>query len=553
LPLLDKRRFWFHCSLLALGPFLFALVFPPFECAFLLPLAIVPYTIVALTRLSKKMLFLTYLSAVLFFVVNIAWLRFFSLSALLGTGCLVLLSLYCALYLFAYVWLLGRLGRRYPRLVFLLAPTLWIALEYLRGIVLGGFPWLFLAYPLYRVPLLIQICDLFGTYGLSFLLALANVIIVVIALKLIEPGRSPVIPWRTIARAASVLALLLAVTLAYGFFRLRQSDLKEGPTIAVVQPNIPQTVETPLPPWSEILYTLVALTVENVPQDVDLIAWPEGMLPLYAHEVYEAARSSDRMRYFDRPHLQDQAILLDALKRLAASKHSNLLAGFMRMREVAGARRHHNSAVFVARDGAFGDIYDKTHLVFAGEFVPLRYTIKGLDDFIKAAGGPVADLTPGDFSKQKPFELDGARFGVIICYEFADAGLVRAWTREGADFLVNITNEAWFRSSNELQESLAICVFRCVENRIALARAANTGVSAFIDPQGRIQDVLRDPWGRSAEVQGVLTGTLMLDDRRTLYTTLGDVLPMGAVIVVALVFLISVLRRPRPPRRADEM
>jgi apolipoprotein N-acyltransferase len=206
--------------------------------------------------------------------------------------------------------------------------------------------------------------------------------------------------------------------------------------------------------------------------------------------------------------------------------------------------------------------YSKVHLVPFGEYVPFKQSWPWLYGLLHGLSPYEHDynLTPGA-ADQEPFVLrygDGreARFQVPICYEDATADRVREMVRSGdparpkaVDFLVNISNDGWFNGSVELDQHLNLCVFRAVENRVPIVRSVNTGISAIIDSEGRIQAVVeRD--GRRRNVTGEIVGRLALDDRAAPYTRIGDALALGCLAAAALLLAAALLVDLRNRRAA---
>jgi apolipoprotein N-acyltransferase len=179
---------------------------------------------------------------------------------------------------------------------------------------------------------------------------------------------------------------------------------------------------------------------------------------------------------------------------------------------------YYNSAFLIGADGQIQGRYDKIHLVAFGEYLPLRPFLGWINNFIR-----LDDFTSG--RTYKIFSVAGGqkKFGALICFEDTLGYLRRNFALNGAEFFVNMTNDAWFKDTKAPFLHLQAAVFGCVENRRSLVRAANTGVSALIDPQGRIMRVLHDEHGKNAFVQGVTWGVLPINQDRTFYTKYGDV------------------------------
>lgn len=366
---------------------------------------------------------------------------------ILAIPCPALLGLYMGLYPAAFGFVL-RLGKGLPWPLFgLLAACLWAALELARGVLFTGFPWLVLASAFSPWPEAVQSASLIGAYGLSGLLAGAAV--------LLTMGRLFSAP-----RLAGLC--LLALVALHGTWQLEQPVEHDGTlSVSLVQGNIDQTLK-----WDEAFqegtverYTSMSRAgIEaNAP---DLIVWPETAMPFY---FQEPSVLSGRVRAFAR----DNGVLV--------------LTGSPAYRPDYQTQRMvlYNRAYLVGPGGIEG-YYDKEHLVPFGEYVPLENVLFFLDKLVQGVG----DFEAG--KDQNPLTADGFNAGVLICYETIFPELAQARVASGADLLLNISNDAWFGRSSAPLQHLHLSALRAVEQRRSIARATNTGVSAFIDPRGRI-------------------------------------------------------------------
>jgi apolipoprotein N-acyltransferase len=393
---------------------------------------------------------------------------------------LVLLALAAYLALFwggvagGVAWLGGRHG---PRALWL-APALWVTAELLRGQLLSGFPWGLLGYVPSRRLLVIQVAAWTGVYGVSALLVLVNTALAWVALE--RRGR---------AAAAAGLVALAAVggTLLVGRAHLPGGTAPTVP-VAVVQGNIAQAVKWDAAFKGETLRVYGELTRAAAPGS-RLVLWPEAAVPAYVR--FEPGA----MRW-----------LID----LATSVGVPLLVGVPDAEIEGRATRYLNSAFLVDSAGVRAR-YDKIHLVPFGEYVPL----KRLLFFVEAMAAEIGDFTPG--RRVTIFPLEGTPFGTVICYEVIFPDLFRRFVAEGATFMTNITNDAWFGDSGGPLQHLAMVPLRAVENRVAIVRAANTGVSALVLPSGEIRTML--PLG----ARGTFRGEVPLRRGQTFYARFGDV------------------------------
>jgi apolipoprotein N-acyltransferase len=272
--------------------------------------------------------------------------------------------------------------------------------------------------------------------------------------------------------------------------------------VAVVQGNIPQAVKWDAAFKAETLSIYGQLTRAAAP-GTELVVWPEAAMPAYVRFEPGALRW---------------------LTDLAADVRVPLLVGVPDAEQDGRRVRYLNSAFLVESTGLRGR-YDKMHLVPFGEYVPL----KRLLFFVEAIAAEIGDFTPG--RQVAIFPLEGAPFGTVICYEVIFPDLFRRFVAEGASFMTNITNDAWFGDSGGPVQHLAMVPLRAVENRIAIARAANTGISAFVLPSGAIESTL--PLG----ARGTLRAELPLRQGHTFYTRFGDVFAYACAALTAAALL----------------
>jgi apolipoprotein N-acyltransferase len=385
-------------------------------------------------------------------------------------------------------------------------PVLWVALEFLREFLLTGFPWATLGYSQQAWLVMIQSADLFGVYGLSYLLLLCNVVLgeSVSALQQKLPREIPV-------RALVVTALLLLLNYGYGQ-RCLQQDLdtrSESLQTALVQGNIPQELKWQPDNQLKTVNTYRDLSLRAKKNGAgDLIVWPEAAMPFY---------------------FQDGGPLAKSVAKLPLETGASLLFGSPAYLRDPGGLRYLNSAFLLAPTAQLLGRSDKIHLVPFGEYVPLGNFLPFVNKLVAGIG----DYSPGEIN---PLPIKGHQLGVLVCYEIIFPELAREYVLQGSDLLVNITNDAWFGKSSAPWQHLAMARFRAIENRVWVARAANTGISAFISPSGRIvaQTNLFET--------GSLVGEVGLGAQPGLYSHMGDMLP-GAFIVISLLWLIQTRRR----------
>jgi apolipoprotein N-acyltransferase len=391
------------------------------------------------------------------------------------------LSLYTACFSLGVVFLRAR-----GHALYLSAPLLWTILEFARSHLLTGFPWENLAHSQYLYGDIIQIADITGAYGITFTIVLINTVLFNV---LAAHFRREKYPAAEIATACAILVVIYG----YGLFRTSdiQESLKRASTVevALVQGNIDQNIKWDARYQSETLEIYRTLSIRAIPAQGGLIVWPETAVPFYFERpgplqaaVFDLARISGRTLLFGSPSYVE----------------GNGMVSFM------------NSAYLLRSDGVVEGRYDKVHLVPYGEYVPLRKLLPFIGKLVAGVG----DFRPG--KGFEPLVSDGHRFGVLICYEAIFPEAARDYKRKKADLLVNITNDAWFGRTSAPYQHLSMTVFRAVENRLYLVRAANTGISAVIDPVGKILE------RTGLFERTVLKGRVKFIDEKTFYAAYGD-------------------------------
>src|SRR3954454_9658595 len=383
--------------------------------------------------------------------------------------------------------------------------------EWLRGHVLSGFPWNAFGYALTEPLALAQTASLVGLWGLTFL-AVAIFASPAVLIDGASRGRRPWI--------APAIALLLLVAMGvYGVVRLALQPPRQvaGVKLRIMQPNLPQDARFNYGAKAEVMQKYLTLSDRATgPQssgvrDVNILIWPESAFPFFL------TREADAM-----------AQIADLLP-----KGTVLITGAVRAPDLApGAKitRAYNSIYIIDHDGSVLSVYDKLHLVPFGEYLPFQDVMKklGFVQLTKVSGGFTAGLRP------KPMEVPGAPSMLpLICYEAVFPGDVTAHA-DRPGWIVNLTNDGWFGISTGPYQHLQQARLRAIEEGLPLVRAANTGVSAVIDPVGRIVTRL----GLGAE--GVLDSPLPSAIKPTIYARLGDI---PAAVIVAAALIIAIRRR----------
>ncbi|MDD5432418.1 MAG: apolipoprotein N-acyltransferase [Candidatus Omnitrophica bacterium] len=491
----------FLCLLSAV---LLILSFPRTNWYFLAWFAFVPVFFSLKDKTNKQAFLLFLLTGIIFWSGIIYWLVHVTL---LGT---IVLVLYLSLY-FAFFGLLIRpFTRKSKPYGLILISSIWVLLEYIRSYALTGFPWALLGYSQYLNLPVIQIADIFGVWGVSFLVMMVNVGLVEIIWSIKTAF------WARLKITAVILGLFLVSTLLYGFFHLFihvRINTLEPIKISVVQPNIPQELKWDVSAQGYIFETYSKLTSEAAKEKPDLIIWPEASCPGVLGE--------------------DEDVLKETLL-ISQNNKVPLVVGAVRK----DGEDYFNSAAYIV-DGKVIGFYDKLHRVPFGEYIPLKDVFPFLETV-----APIGEIKQGkEFILFRLLKNKPTDFGVLICFEDLFPELSREFVKKGASFLINITNDAWYKETSAPYQHLQASVFRAVENRVALVRSTNTGVSAFIDPYGRIVSTVHNKNGQDIFISGVdtrITDSLVKSLR--LYVRFGDFFP--AVCLFLALCGIIILKKP---------
>lgn len=417
--------------------------------------------------------------------------RYGGLSLLTAWFCYVLLIGLLSCYPAAACAIARLLISRRGEVFIFLFPPVWIVFEYLQSVTpFGGFPWLLAGYSQSRFLPIIQITDITGVYGVSFLLVWTGTAVVWLARR---RGRG-LSAWGPAAAAA----LLIAASLVYGFAAMhRWSRAEPRFAAALFQGNITfDDANSVMADKFEHGYVRMAERLK--PAGADLAVLPESPSPL----SFETDLSYRR-----------------TMEELARRFPLGLIMNNIRYEGSGEAGRYFNTAYFLDSGGSLRGIYDKIHLVPFGEYIPLT----ALFSFIETISKDVGSFSPG--SEYRVIDVGRHPASAIICFEAAFPRLVSRFVREGSQLIVNLTNDHWYGDSAAPYQHLALARFRAVENRRYLLRAANSGVSAIIGPDGRIQaatGIMRE---------AICRGRFDFIAATTFYTRRGDVFVLLCAII----------------------
>ncbi len=501
----------------------------------------------------------TFLLATGFYLLNMRWLYE---SAEIWYAAL---AVYMALFEVLAACPLRHVLRRRKLPLAIAFPVIWTGMEFLRSIFLSGFPWFMLAHSQYRVLPLIQIADLVGAFGVTFVTASVNGALadaLLWAWQRRDGAEHPLLRRHTKISAVAA-SLLLTLSLTYGAIQLGRNTMSPGPKIAVVQGDYLNTVRGDEASPIDKFKRYRQLLTEASAQQADLYLLPESTWGAILNPEFRLADSPDPQYAWGQRFSQQT---FEFLSEFSRSTGAPVVAGATTLiatpYDLRATERMYNSAFVFTPDGAEPGRYDKRHLVVFGEIVPFRFgRLRPLYFWINARvpfSGPENrefSSFPGETFRtfsMKAASLGGRefRFGIPICYEDVMPYISREFAAgpEGkrVDFLLNISNDGWFGHGSQQEQHLSQCVFRAVENRVGIARAVNTGVSGFIEPTGRMHDMLSasaPPSGRDRS--GFSVATLMTDSRFSRYSRDGDWFGWTCLIGGILAYLDYTVARAR--------
>lgn len=504
-----------NTALAALSGLLLAAAFPLADLHLLAWIGLIPLFLALQGQTVKNGFWLGGISGIIFFAGTVHWVtnsvHFYGGVPLIPASLVtLLLCAYLALYPALFSAAIVHLKRHRPALLVVFAPALWTALELARTYVFSGFPWSLLGYSQYDALPVIQVADITGIYGVSFLIVLVNA---AISLFIMDKKQY---------RGLAIVALVMALVIGYGFMRLRAPEGPGAITISVVQGNIEQDKKWDPAYQKETIAIYERLTSEVLKQHPALVIWPETATPFY----------------FTGNNPTDRALTTD-LSEFVKKNGTPLLFGSPTY-QVKSLRTIvlRNSAFLLSGEGTLLSRYHKLHLVPFGEYVPLKSVLFFVEKMVQAIG----DFEPGnDYTVMTVPDGNSpsheVRFSTVICYEIIFPDLVRRFVDKGAQVVTTITNDAWFGKSAAPYQHFSMAVFRAVENRVPIARAANTGISGFIDAQGRILTA------SAIFTEAYLTQALVPGNTKTFYTRFGDLFSYACVIL-SIVLLVPIPKKP---------
>lgn len=492
---------------LTVWAFLLALAFYPSHYGFLAWFSLVRPLMIIASLKGREAFHATYFFAFCFNLFSLYWVGLVTPPGIF-TGMLIV-----AFYYTAILTIFNRLYHIKPIFGLVALPFLWTGMEYFRTLTQFAFPWSDLGYTQSYYLYILQIVSVISVHGLSFIILVVNILL----WQLFRPEVS--LPRKMTSFFTMLVIPLLLV--AYGWAIIPVIPIDGKLSVAVLQGSVPIEVK-----WrngneahSFELYDSLARSVED---SVRLFIWPETSAPSYLSHDYKYQR---------------------IVGQTAIATGSTHLVGALGADQVGDQYRHHNSAYLFDSTGQLLDRYDKMKLVPFTEQVPYQDNLPFLRKefltqyltFIETYGVQFwSDFYPGDSAKL--FAVDGILFAPLICYEVTFPDYVRDMIVDGADFIVEITNDTWFGHSLGIHMHSQAFITRAVENRCWGVRAANSGLSYIVDPYGRIRTSL------PLDEVAALTGKVGLLDGFSVFTRTGDIAGFGSFLITLLLAAILILK-----------
>lgn len=509
-----------------------AACFPPFNQSWLCWIALTPLVVAVwfsgenTKRAWLRKVLLGYVSGIVFFTFTFGWLG--ALGDLYQNLFLhtvsFLLSIYLAVHFAFWGWFIGLLKPQVftaswrNLLVAFVAACAWATHEWVRGWLFSGFGWNGLGVALHTQFPLIQAAEFTGVVGISFAIAFANVIAVTTPIRLfLEAKTHQMRPHFDL----TLTMVGIVGMLAFGLHRIQIPSPASTVRVAAVQANVPQLQKFDpqfAPQVFEKFRRLSEITLTNPPPQ--LLVWPESSMPDPVRD-----QNSESYRF---------------VRDFSAFSKTDLMLGTLDFED----QHDYNAALLVSNSGERIQVYRKIHLVPFGEYIPLRHSFP-LFAVIASTWVP-GDFAPG--TEHTVFTLTNSevRVGPLICFEDTVGDLVRRFVLNGANLLVDVTNDGWFLHSFGSEQHLANAIFRCVENRRPMIRAANTGVTCFVNEFGRVTQILQDDTGSTFN-EGALTGEIKAPQNGllTFYARHGEWFAKSCAVVTVFALVFIFVRRWR--------
>ncbi len=495
---------------------LLTLAYPPFKLGFLAYLGLVPIFYIVKNTSVKTALKRGFFWGIGLNTASLYWICYDTVKG--GISAILFLS-----FLSSIVFIFINYGLKRFRSNFIyIFPFVWTGWEFLRSIGPFGFPWLSIAYTQTYYTSLIQYVSITGVYGVSFWICIINVVIyyIITNVKIIK-----------VITAFVVLLIIFAVPFIYGNVELNKARPESGSLkVALIQGNIPPKIKLKGSAVRDNFNNYIRLSKDAAEEKPDFLIWPESATYCY-------------LRY--------NSLYLNLLRAFSNELKIPIFTGSLDVEydKSDNKAKYYNSAFLIKPFSNDLDVYSKIHLVPFGEWIPYGDIFPFLYNL---------DIAMGDFTPGKEFTMfnipqklnknneisqnfnetkKDIKFSGVICFESIFSNLVRNFCKNGAEFLIVITNDAWFGKTSAPYQHAQIAVFRAIENRIPIARCANTGVSMFIDKMGRVTKESK------IFTESILIDEINLRNEETFYTRYGEIFSYFITVVGAILMLISIIKK----------
>lgn len=484
-------------------------IFPLFSYSYIAWIAFIPLLWMIRNEPEGRPFFYGFATGFIFFIGLLYWLigtmmRFGGLSLLLSISALILLCIYLSLYFGIFTLLIDQIIKKTSIEFSLAVPVVWVSLELIRSYLPTGFPWGIIGYSQAHITRIIQIADFTGVYGVSFIILFINALLTDILIHVFAQGGKDQ-RYKIIAKDFALLVITFSIVIVYGNNRVNlfNRQYNNNVEITLIQGNVAQDIKRDITKNYEILEIYGSLSLGVAGKRDQLIIWPES--------AYNSPVAINRGEGFD--SLSDWAKNIGCALLLGSPRY-DMESGYM-----------YNSALFFSSTGNLEGYYDKIHLVPFGEYFPIKWVGESLVKLGSFSSG--SDL--------KLFNYNGVNFSVIICFEAIFPHLCRRFVAKGANFLVNLTNDAWFGKTAAPYQHFDMVCFRAVENRVWLVRAANTGITAFINPLGEVKKK------GGIFQRAVIGGKVSVSPMKGIFVKTGDLFAKLCILISLLwcIFLIN--------------
>ncbi len=488
------------------------LTFPEYNLEALAWIAWIPLFFAMEKATPQRAALLGFVTGMVFYNGGLSWINntlinYGNLHWILSFAVLGLLSAYLSFFIALFCYFVRRVCGENRIRFFLFAPVLWVSLEYLRSTHSKyGFSWLGLGYSQFQNLPVIQPAEWTGVYGISWLIILVNSGLY-LSWKCWREQNHNGFELKTGWRILSVTVFVFAMWQVYGTIIWKEtlSSITNRPHIkmGLIQGNVEQFMKWNPAYQNQVINKYKDLTLKAAKENPALIIWPETATPFY----FEESQTETEM-----------------MRDLAREIKTPILFGSPHREKINGEQIYFNSAYLLSETGETLSRYDKMHLVPFGEFVPFRKILFFIEKLVVMIG----DFGRG--TEATVMETAGNKAGVSICYEMIFPDLIRQAVKNGANFLVNITNDAWFGKSAASYQHMSMGALRAVENRVPIVRAANTGISGTIEATGKLRDETK-LFVEDFRITLIAPAT----EKKTFYSLNGDVFSWLCLLATGLI------------------